>query len=517
MTRSRHHQPTPTPQPTTLHKPKGHFHPRVEKVGPAHFGIVCIDCHKHNAKWMLADFFGRLLIPPQKLLHTRKGLEAAVAQLRQARTDHRLRDLIVVLERTGRYHHLARRAFAQAGFETRILHPFATKQFRQVDNPGYKTDDADLAAMHQAALNGCALLEPERDEFWTTFLLLVRYRRDLVRKAATLRTQIHHALDAALPGYAACFKDLWKNRAAWPVLRRFPSPQAITAAGLDGLADFLDRAGLRYQQRSLVRILAWAEQAPEPDIAALTHHRLALGWNEDRRRKAKEIKGLERELAGLLARTPYALLLSCPGLNVVTVADLAGELGPISHYANAQAISGRAGLRPARYQSAEVDRSDGPLRRCCHRQLRAALLRAADCLLTSNRWFKQLSASWTATGRDPRWRRVKVASRLCRILYEMVAGQQVFCHPKYQGRHYLLKKLATFHQEHGSDAATLGADLEAAVSQLPAAAYVVEARQLRQEGRRRGSGNLREILPKVLARLGAKKIESGESHRPSPR
>jgi hypothetical protein len=42
------------------------------------------------------------------------------------------------------------------------------------------------------------------------------------------------------------------------------------------------------------------------------------------------------------------LLLSCPGRNVVTIADIAAELGPIGHYASAKGITGRAGLRPTR-------------------------------------------------------------------------------------------------------------------------------------------------------------------------
>src|SRR5262245_57559027 len=46
-------------------------------------------------------------------------------------------------------------------------------------------------------------------------------------------------------------------------------------------------------------------------IAAALHHRLALAWEEDRARKAKEVQGLERELGGLLVHTPYLLLLSC--------------------------------------------------------------------------------------------------------------------------------------------------------------------------------------------------------------
>ena len=43
-----------------LQKPAGTFHPRVQQVGPEHFGIVSVDCAKARSKWMLADFFGKM-------------------------------------------------------------------------------------------------------------------------------------------------------------------------------------------------------------------------------------------------------------------------------------------------------------------------------------------------------------------------------------------------------------------------------------------------------------------------
>src|SRR6516164_3151678 len=134
---------------------------------------------------MLADFYGTILVPPTTVAYNRPAFDAAIARLRQAVRDH-----VVAIERTGRYHHVVRRAFAAAGFETRIVHPFATSRLRQPSDPGDKTDDTDRAAIHRAAVNGFALVEHGRDETWTTFQLLIRDRRDLVRKAATLRAQI---------------------------------------------------------------------------------------------------------------------------------------------------------------------------------------------------------------------------------------------------------------------------------------------------------------------------------------
>ena len=35
-------------RPEVVQKPRGTFHPRVQKVGPEHFGIVAIDCAKEK-------------------------------------------------------------------------------------------------------------------------------------------------------------------------------------------------------------------------------------------------------------------------------------------------------------------------------------------------------------------------------------------------------------------------------------------------------------------------------------
>jgi hypothetical protein len=89
--------------------------PRVQRVGPEHFGIVSVDCAKARFKWMLCDFYGRVLIPPTTVEHNRPELDLTIARLQAAGREHGLGDWIVAIERTGRYHHVPQRLFAAAG------------------------------------------------------------------------------------------------------------------------------------------------------------------------------------------------------------------------------------------------------------------------------------------------------------------------------------------------------------------------------------------------------------------
>ncbi len=96
-----------------VQKPQGRFTERVQAVRPEHFGLVCIDCAKSRSRYMLADFYGNILLQPTTLTHSRGNFAAAVDRIRQAQTEHDLRDLIVVVERTGEYHRPVQRASAR--------------------------------------------------------------------------------------------------------------------------------------------------------------------------------------------------------------------------------------------------------------------------------------------------------------------------------------------------------------------------------------------------------------------
>ena len=508
-------------RPEFVQKPQGLLHPRVQVVGPESFGVVCVDCAKARSKWMLCDFYGKVLLPPQEVAHNRVELLFAVSQVEQACREHELQDRVVVIERTGRYHLVMRRVFDAAGFETRIVHPYTTKQLRQPADPGTKTDDTDLMALHRACVNGFALQEAVTLEPWRSLHLFVRHRRDLVRKAALLCCQIREHLESALPGYAACFEHLWDNKIALPLLRRFASAQEIVQAGVCGLMSWLRESGLRSTRLKLQEIVAWAQNAAPADPSAAQHLQVALALDNDRVRKTQEIRELERTLAHLLVQTGYVRLLSVPGINVVLAAELAGEAGPISHYLGPKNITGRAGLFPSRYQSDRVDRASGPLVRRGHRRLRAVLLYIAESLIQCCHYFKAMNARWRADGDDPRLVHVRIAARFCRIAFQLVAGNQLFRHPAIREHGYVLDKLFAFHTQHGTPLPETLTDLHLAVTQIPRKEYSQEAQplteRLRQSRRRKGPQPVGELVATVLARLGVGRVQSDSSGEKDPR
>ena len=179
----------------------------------------------------MADYFGKVLIAPQTLTHQAAFFKVAVAEIREAQQKHDLQDMIVVVERTGNFYLGPKRAFSKAGFEVRVVHPFATKQYRMPADPGNKTDETDLHAQHRAAVAGFGLCEPELPSLYRELQLRVRHRRNLVEKASSLACQIREHLHLSMPGYAALFDHLLEHRSAMAIARHCDSPQVVVELG----------------------------------------------------------------------------------------------------------------------------------------------------------------------------------------------------------------------------------------------------------------------------------------------
>ena len=298
-----------------LQKPNGVIGPRVKKVGGERFAIVCVDPAKHRSEWIMADYFGNLLIEQQTLEHRAAFFKLAVAQIREAQQQHNIQDMIVVVERTGNYHLPPKRAFARAGFETRVVHPFATKQYRMPADPGNKTDGNDLHAEHRAAVAGFGLCELELESPYRELQLRARHRRNLVEKAAAIACQIREHLHLAMPGYAKLFDRLFERPTALAIARRCDSPTKLIELGQAGLSQHLRENNIRHQVRTLDKVLSWASQAAADTIQdGPVHHAIWTDLHELYQHFQRRISVLERELAGYLVQTPYIRLLALPGI-----------------------------------------------------------------------------------------------------------------------------------------------------------------------------------------------------------
>jgi Transposase IS116/IS110/IS902 family len=254
-----------------------------------------------------------------------------------------------------------------------------------------------------------------------------------------------------MSGYADLFEDdkLFNRSIAIPIALGFPSAERIKLAGVEGIAAQLKEHKIRFQPRTIERIVAWSTTAVEPTplFGMLSEQWKQL--NDLRVMLSSQINSVEQEMAKFLVKTPYVLLLSVMGINVVSAAGLAGEAGPIEHYATARAINGRGGLYPTQYQSDEVDRPDGAVPRNCNRRLRGAAILIAKNLIKCHPYYRGLAALMASQKVTPLDRQCRIANRAMRMVFQIVGGRQV-----WRGigvdQEYILDKLREFHLVRGT-------------------------------------------------------------------
>lgn len=454
---------------------------RVRQIGGDKFGVLVVDSSKKNAELWLTDFYGDPLWEQSRTFPITDGhLKEMINVVGGTCRERGLKDLVVGIEQTGRYHRPIQRALEQR-WEVKTIHPFVTKQLRQPASPGVKTDGVDLEAMARAIISGYGDDQRAVPLLYTKWQLINRAREDDVDRRRRLKQQCQERLHAFMPGYAALFKTLWETPAALAIAELYGSAKRLLATDAEAVGKQLRGKGLRMMHPTINRVLAWAADAPSADPGGALNRRI---WSDDLRlmeHLGHYILRYERSLAAYLVQTPFVLLLSIPGVNVVSASGYGSEVGPITHYITPSHLNGRAGLFPSRYQSDETDCADGPMVGGRNARLRDAVMEIVTNLILHNDHFQGWSDLRAQRGWSKKKIHVAIANRFNRIAYHMVAGRMLFNHPCLKKRHPVLKKVAVFSLAHGIKPKTTMSLVAKAARQLPADAVAGELTAL-QDG-----------------------------------
>jgi hypothetical protein len=321
-----------------------------------------------------------------------------------------------------------------------------------------------------------------------------------------------------MPGFAKLFDRLFLHKSAMAIANRCGSAAKMMELGQAGLSQHLREHNIRHQIRTIEKVLAWAAQAVGDHVPdGPMHQAIWTDLYELYLQFQGRIAVLEGELASDLVQTPYVRLLAIPGINVVSAAELVGEMGPVTRYANANAITGRSGLYPSRHQSDQTDQDSGPIIRQANRRLRCVLMRIADNLACHGNYYRAQADVDEARGIDKRACRVKIAKRFSRLALACVAGDEPMRHPALQKPDSIMEKLRLFYKEHQMSVDQLLVDLKRTAEQLPYNTCYHEAEVVagilhKQTSRHRGATAIGELLPAVLATLDVR-IKKANQHR----
>jgi transposase len=206
---------------------------------------------------------------------------------------------------------------------------------------------------------------------------LIRHRQYLKGRTTSVRCKIRHIL----ADYNADRRDLFSSQ-----------------CGLD----YIEKVGLHQAQKTVILQL----------------------WDELRQHEARLVE-LARKIRAFAKKAPQReaearkLIMTAPGMGVVTTEIVLSELGDVSRFRNAKAVSAYAGLVPVVRQSGGKKSKDLAITKAGSGLLRWALVEAAWRLVaTSPKWERQFERLRKRSGAKRAI--VAMARKLLCVLYAML-------------------------------------------------------------------------------------------------
>ncbi|MFI9311090.1 IS110 family transposase [Streptomyces triculaminicus] len=245
------------------------FMARVRGVDPQRCLVVPVDVGKRGAMALVADHYGKIVVPPFEFALNETGFAQLTAEIARAEAARDAAICRVGVESAGHYHRTLAARLRAVGLEVVELNPSAVKEARsQQLMRRLKSDARDCGAMAELLVRGSGRPPQQRTAALATQAAWVAHRRRKILAQTALSNQIHAGLDLVFPGLTGCFSHGLEGVSLRVIMREIPDPDRVRRLGVDGLVRFVRRRGARITQAKAAQIVETARQVlklPEAD------------------------------------------------------------------------------------------------------------------------------------------------------------------------------------------------------------------------------------------------------------
>ena len=312
----------------------------------------------------------------------------------------------------------------QAGYAVFPVNPRAAKRYRERQAPsGTKTDRLDAWSLADALrLDGGHWRPLQPDHPLTVELrLLCRDEIALIEQRTALVNQLRAALREYYPTALQAFDD-WVARPSWAFVERFPTPQALRAAGKRKWENFLHTYKLYHSKELYAKrltLFAAAEQFCGSPAVTNAKSLLARALASQLRVLEDHLDEYRRQITERFEQHPdHDLFGSLPGLGEKLGPRLLSELGDDrARFDSAQGLQCYAGTAPVSYESGQIRKTR--FRRACQKTLRATVHLWANLSRTLCPWAEAYYQHKRAAGQSHACALRCLGQRWLKILWKM--------------------------------------------------------------------------------------------------
>lgn len=390
--------------------------------------IVGIDIgsEKHAAAFL--DKRGELLYKIKRIDNTRAGFDYLLRKIKDTKRRYKLGKVHVGFEPTGHYWRNIVYFLDQRGMAVHFIKTTLLKHQRELDDSSQsKNDDRDAIELGMLLREGKYVESDIPRGIYHDLRSLGKHRAQLMGgKTATLQ-RLGVLLDTYMPGLAKIFWSL-KSKGLRLLLRRAPFAQDI-----DGLSDqelrgiilkgSRRRGGIKEKVLG-IRSVCHSEIGLEPSASSY----IELGSYLDQLDLyERELKVIEDQMGEVIFGNEFCeLLLSIPGIGVMSVATFLGELGNPGNFRDSGEIVSFCGLDPSERSSGKY-RSGFRISKRGRYLIRTILYYMAIRVV---RWNKRFKSWYERKRRQGNLRRnsclIIVCIKLVRIIFAMFRDRKPF-------------------------------------------------------------------------------------------
>jgi transposase len=285
---------------------------------------------------------------------------------------------------------------------------------------------------------------------------LTRARRNEINKRSRIKVEIrsiHDHIWREYQGYSVLengkvktkriFSDFW-GKASLYLLTHFPHASQILELGELGLRLLSKEHNLKIRKTTIEKLLYAASESVSKPLEDLSSELFILKQKlKDYEWHTRNIEAYELEIERIFIKTDGLLLLTVPGIGLVTAAEIYCEMGDLSHYTSASQIIKKAGTNPTIKQSGPVDGYYGHISKQGNANLRRAVYNAGHSLCVHNDALKPFYLRLKDKGKKAGKIYIAMGNKFLKIAFAMLKNQSPFKWdaPTFNYEQEVMKKL----------------------------------------------------------------------------
>jgi transposase len=366
-------------------------------------------------------------VEPFAFYNTHDSFHSFWKKLSRFKKAHGCRQVVVGFESTGPYAEPITHFLKQQPVTLVQINPMHSKRVRELTgNSPNKTDRKDPRVIADVIMLGHALRVVIPQGSSAHLRRLTQARERAIRDRTAIVNQLQHLLFVIFPEFLKVIKKISCKTGLY-LLRHYPSRQAIAALGEQQLSRIIKRVSRGKMGQWHAEQLCQAAQASVGINEGQESIVEEIGHLVDKIKRENDfIDRVECQMRVHLEQIPYSrYLLSLPGVGLITVAGLIGEVGDFRQYKTSAEITKLAGLDLFEVSSGKhkgrrrISKRGRPLMR---KLLYFAAINAVKSTGTMHRPYTQM----LARGMPKIKALVAISRKLLRVMYALARDQEMY-------------------------------------------------------------------------------------------